>query len=271
MWRTTPLPPLLPPPNVVCFLPPSLQGFVLTNDLARRQSSRLRFGSLPPPYGAITPNHTGGLSQRRTPTVARYWLTICLAIILFQTVLTICRSDALAMLIDLESAAHRASKERLALMVERGKSEQEREKMKHDRELWEKAREDRVPHNAFWDAILPAPACSAYGKREYSSTLQNIPEGWTAIDACINMPIEIKGATVRRPNRCAFVKGSPHVHGYWMVDWDEPSCKPRWYNYQDVVSVNRPLFARTSVFTHLHRDAPATSLVSVESRESLLA
>ena len=121
--------------------------------------------------------------------------------------------------------------------------------MKHDRELWEKAREDRVPHNAFWDAISPAPACSAYGKREYSSTLQNIPEGWTAIDACINMPIEIKGVAVRRPNRCAFVKGSPHVHGYWTVDWDEPSCKPRWYNYQDVVSVNRPLFARTSVFT----------------------
>ena len=133
------MPLLLPPPNAVCFLPLSLRSFVLTDDPACRQSSRLRFGPLPPPYGAITPDYTGGPFQRRTPMVTRYWLTTCLAVILFQTVLTICRSDALATFIDLESAAHRASREKLALVVERGKSEQEREKIRRDRDLWEKA------------------------------------------------------------------------------------------------------------------------------------
>ena len=73
-------------------------------------------------------------------TVSR-GLAICLAIMLLQTVLVICRSDALAMFINLESAALRAT-ERSALAVER-------EKMRRDRELWEKAREDRVPQGAF--------------------------------------------------------------------------------------------------------------------------
>ena len=272
--------------------------------------------------------------------ITRYWPAICLAVILFQTVLIICRSDTLAIFIDLKSAADRASREKLALMVERGRSaqeremleqqrvrsedqrvrskqertklekervksewerenweqerenleqerkrskresemleeqrvkseqerikskrerenwehererwEQEREEMRRDRELWEKAREDRVPYDAFWDAISPAPACSAYGKREYSSTLQNIPEGWTAIDACMNMPVEIKGVAVRRPYRCAFVEGSSHIYGYWMVDWDEPDCRPWWYNYQDAVSANHPLRPRVCLHT----------------------
>ena len=42
------------------------------------------------------------------------WLAICFTIILFQTVLITCRSDTLAMYIDLESAAHHASREKLA-------------------------------------------------------------------------------------------------------------------------------------------------------------
>ena len=124
-------------------------------------------------------------------TVSR-GLAICLAIMLLQTVLVICRSDALAMFINLESAALRAT-ERSALAVER-------EKMRRDRELWEKAREDRVPQGAFWEVVWPAWDCRAYGKREYWGVLQNVPEGWTAMDACTNMPVEINGVTVRRPH-----------------------------------------------------------------------
>jgi len=37
----------------------------------------------------------------------------------------------------------------------------------------------------------------------------NIPIGWSAVDACTNMAIEIKGVTVRHPCRCVFVEGSP--------------------------------------------------------------
>jgi len=210
-------------------------------------------------------------------------LVICLAIILVQAVLIICHSDALAILIDLESAATRAStaksalvaeksalvEEKSALVVEREKLGRERERMKQDREMWERAREDRVPRGAFWDLISPALDCRAYGKREYWAALRNIPEGWSATDACMNTPAKVKGVTVRRPYRCAFVDGSSEIRGYWMVDWDEPGCHPYYRNCREVVGATCPYFACVFVFTNLHRDAQATSPANVESKVSL--
>jgi len=125
---------------------------------------------------------------------------------------------------------------------EREKLELERERLRLEREWWERAREDRVPQGAFWEGVWPAWDCRAYGKREYWGTLQSIPEGWTAMDACMNMPVEIKGVTVRRPDRCAFVEGSPHIHGYWMVDWDQPDCKPWYRDFHDAVSPIPPFY-----------------------------
>jgi len=165
-------------------------------------------------------------------------IAACLITMLIQSVLIVCRSDALAKYINLESAAYRASRVKSTLMAERNKSEQEREKMRRDRELWEKVLDDRVPEDAFWEAVWPAWDCRAYGKREYWGILQNIPEGWSAIDACMNMPVEINGVTVRRPYRCAFVDGSPHIHGYWMVDWDQTDCKPWHENFHDAGCTN---------------------------------
>jgi len=242
-------------------------------------------------------------------------LALCLVIILVQAVLIICRSDTLAMLIDLKSVALRASTEKATLVVEksalmserkkleleregldrerekmkherelgeeargeRGKLElekerleQEREKMKGDRELWEKAKEDRVPQGAFWDLISPALDCRAYGKREYWATLQSVPEGWSATDACMNTPAKVKGFTVRRPYRCAFLDGSSEIRGYWMVDWDEPGCHPYYRNCREVVGATCPFFFTcVFVFTNLHRDAPTTSPANVESKVSL--
>ena len=289
------------------------------------------------------------------PMVISRGLAICLAIILLQTVLITCRSDALAKLIDLDSAALRASRERSALAAEREKSEQEREKMEKqkvelehekakleqevvkweweramwerekakweqdrvkweqegvklrqdrakwkqdmeeweqdridwklnraqweqdrvgwgqdrmkweqereklehegeklerererlrlERERWEKAKEDRIPQGAFWDVVSPAPACLSYGKREYWATLQNVPEDWSAMDACMSMPVDIKGVTVRRPYRCqrALVDGTPYLRGHWMVDWDQPDCKPWYRDFHDAVSLRPPL------------------------------
>lgn len=135
-----------------------------------------------------------------------------------------------------------SEQEREKLERERGKSEQERAKMRRERELWEKAKEDRVPPGSFWDIIRPASACHAYGKREYWSTLQNVPEGWTPTDACMNTPVEIKDVTVRRPYRCTSDE-SPHIRGYWIVDWDEPGCKPWWREYRDAVCQITPLLS----------------------------
>jgi len=114
-----------------------------------------------------------------------------------------------------------------------------KEELRKERERWEKAREDRVPHGAFWDTPWPARGCYAYGKREYHGTLNNIPEGWTNMDACMNLPVEIKGVSIRRPDRCAYVGGSPHIHGYWMVDWDQPDCKPWHRDVTDKVSLGK--------------------------------
>jgi len=172
-------------------------------------------------------------------------LAFWFAIMLFQTALIIYRSDALEKFISLESSALHSSAEKSALVAEREKSEREREKMKRDREFWEKVLEDRVPQGAFWEVVWPAWDCRAYGKREYWGMLQNIPEGWSAIDACMNMPVEIKGVTIRRPYRCAFVDESPHIRGYWMVDWDQSDCKPGLRNFHDAVSPRFP-FTRIS-------------------------
>ena len=190
---------------------------------------------------------------------------------LIEAVTILCRSDVLAPLIDIESAARLAFRANATLAVEKGKMEHERELMRYERELWEKAREDRVPQGAFWETVWPAWDCRAYGKREYWGVLRNIPEGWSPVDACMNMPVEIKGVTVRRPYRCAFTLGSPHVHGYWIVDWDQPDCRPWYRDYHDAVSSNRVSFAIAFGFTHLHRDAQATDLANVESRLTLWA
>lgn len=100
----------------------------------------------------------------------------------------------------------------------------------------EKARDIRIPQGAFWDPLLPAPDCRAYGKREYHGALQNIPENRTDMDACMNMPVEIKGVTLKRPHRCGYVEGSPRIHGFWTVDWDQPDCKPWHQDVTDKVS-----------------------------------
>jgi hypothetical protein len=146
----------------------------------------------------------------------------------------------------LESATHRSEQERLRL--ERGKRlmegerhllERERGQWKRERERWEEARKDRLPQSAFWDPLRPSQDCRAYGRREYWGALQNIPEGWNDMEACTNMPAEIKDAYVRRPDRCGYVKGSPHIHGFWMVDWDQVDCKPWHTDATDKGCTNR--------------------------------
>ena len=141
------------------------------------------------------------------------------------------------------------------LESERRLLEHEKEELKEERERLEKAREDRVPQGAFWGTEpQPAPDCRAYGKREHWAELQNIPEDWTEMDACMNMPTTIKGVFLRRPDRCGYVEGSPHIHGFWMVDWDQPTCKPWHKDVADKVSSGQPIwFTFTFVSAHEHR------------------
>ena len=108
-----------------------------------------------------------------------------------------------------------------------------KEELQRELERWERALGRHVPHGAFWDGVWPAVDCRAYDTREYWGALQNIPEDWTDLDACMNAPVEIKGVSIRRPYRCAYVEG--HIRGYWMVGWDQPDCRPWLQDFHDKV------------------------------------
>ena len=139
-----------------------------------------------------------------------------------------------------EQERSRLGQEKQLLEDERHLMEREKEELREERDKWEKAREDRVPQDAFWTAgPLPAPDCRAYGKREYWAELQNIPEGWTDLDACMNMPTTIQGVSLRRPDRCGYVAGS-HIYGFWMVDWNQVDCQPWHDEGTDMVCSGRP-------------------------------
>ena len=131
-------------------------------------------------------------------------------------------------------------KEAAHLKSERTAFQRESDRLEKERERWEKAREDRVPQGAFWDPPWPANNCLAYGKREYWAALQNIPEDWTEMEACMNMPVKIKGVSVRRPDRCEYAEGSSHILGFWTVDWDQVDCKPWHVGVTDQVSLEQP-------------------------------
>ena len=141
----------------------------------------------------------------------------------------------------LENERHLLEQEKQLLEDERHLLEREEEGLRKEREKWEKAREDRVPQGAFWTAgPWPAWDCRAYGKREYWAELQSIPEDWTDLDACMNMPTTIKDVSLRRPDRCGYVEGSPNIHAFWMVDWDQVDCKPWHDEITDKVSSGQP-------------------------------
>ena len=173
----------------------------------------------------------------------------------------------LAKFVSLELTAYRAAREGSELSAEREKSERERAKMRHDREVWGEVPDDRVPPGAYWKDIWPAYDCRAYGRREYWGVLLAKPEGWSAMDACMNTPAEVEGVTLRRPDRCAFVNGSPTIHGYWMVDWDQEDCKPWHKDIRDTVSPKFPLHPYSRTVLTCHRDAQTVDPASLESRQ----
>jgi len=117
---------------------------------------------------------------------------------------------------------------------ERKSLEHERLVLKEEREEWERARQgSRVPQGAFWEVVWPRWECRAYGKREYWGILRNVPKNRSEVDACMNMPVKIKGVTVRQPDRCQYMEGSLYIHAFWMVDWDQPDCKPWHKEFHD--------------------------------------
>ena len=258
----------------VCILVVSLRSSNLTNYLLRRgPSSHLNAGPSQQSYGAFRPNTSTpyhdpshspatytpsfaapGPASSRSPqdplqSAATERLVSCL-IILILCILVACRSDTLENYLNIQSEASRASAEASALVAEREKWGRERDDMRHDREVWEKVPEGRVPSRAYWVSV-GSSVCRAYGKQEYEGVLRNIPEGWGAIDACMNTPVSIRtvwdgpAVKIRQPYRCALVDG--FVQGYWILDQYQDDCKPKLKDVHDIVSPRPPstLYSRS--------------------------
>ena len=214
-----------------------------------------------------------GDGQRRTPIIINHWQLLCIAIALLTLVLPF-MYDPLASIIDVESAKQRASIQNATLLFEREKTEREREVVAREKELWEKAREAHVPRGAFWDVVWPAWDCLAYGKREYWGILRNIPKDWDPVDACMDMPVEIKGVKIRRPKWCEgrYDLLDFQTRGHWVVDWDQPDCRPWYRDFEDRVRPNFP-FVPLRIFPHtpLIRGVRAITPGNVESKLRLWA
>ncbi|KZV76341.1 hypothetical protein PENSPDRAFT_569957 [Peniophora sp. CONT] len=88
---------------------------------------------------------------------------------------------------------------------------------------------ERNKHKPFWGPPRRASdRCLTYGTREYTAKLYNILTTETWADKCANTSIEIKGRTHARPIRCQDYGSDRGIYGYWLVNYDEPECKPIW-------------------------------------------
>ncbi|KXN90870.1 hypothetical protein AN958_03524 [Leucoagaricus sp. SymC.cos] len=72
--------------------------------------------------------------------------------------------------------------------------------------------------------------CISYGTARYQAYLEYIPSSWDAYTACKETPMNIHGREVL-PTECRHI-GSEMV-GIWIIDFDEPSCKPWWRDTKD--------------------------------------
>ncbi|KAF9004236.1 hypothetical protein BDQ17DRAFT_1354825 [Cyathus striatus] len=91
---------------------------------------------------------------------------------------------------------------------------------------------ERQKVGMFWDQ-LSVGKCESYDSRRYSSTLQHIPKTYAGdrITACMETAARVHGREVK-PSWCDNL-GEEGVRGYWVVDFDEPGCRPRWNRYKD--------------------------------------
>ena len=246
------------------------------NKLGRRRKSstpeshqsRASYGSVSQP-SYHSSDYTGYYDQAeservRALRIAFWFLAMSQILLLISLCLGI--NENAESLSKLVAEREEIEKETMHLEDERQTLERERLFLKEERKRWERAREGlRVPHGAFWEVVWPKWECLSYGRREYWGILGNIPEDRTDIDACMNMPVEIKGVTIKRPSRCQFLGDSPHVHGFWMVDWDQPDCKPWHEDFIDRVSSGQ------SQWSHLRTPVGSQALISRAARTQGLA
>ncbi|KAF8985348.1 hypothetical protein BDQ17DRAFT_1415386 [Cyathus striatus] len=116
---------------------------------------------------------------------------------------------------------------------ERKTEEEERHKEWEQNDQKRKSEEEERHKAAMFWAQLGVGKCESYNSRRYWSTLQHIPENYTGdrITACMETAARVHGREVK-PLWCDDL-GELGVWGNWVVDFDEPGCRPRWNMYKD--------------------------------------
>ncbi|KAG1748347.1 uncharacterized protein EDB91DRAFT_1314984 [Suillus paluster] len=103
-------------------------------------------------------------------------------------------------------------------------------------EKWKREEEERFRLNMFW-TNLKSQTCTAYGTREYTARLVNVPSHYNRrVDACMATPIEIHG--VNYTTKWCEDHGPNNVIGHWEVDLQQPDCTSYWYWYKDLGCVS---------------------------------
>jgi hypothetical protein len=95
-------------------------------------------------------------------------------------------------------------------------------------------------------------ACVAWGKRQYSSILWDIPWSQSWETACAGAAATIHGKHFAKPNRCVNADG--HMWGEFMVD--DASCKPHWGGFKDDGCVPLSKFEKRRQYSAILWDIP---------------
>ncbi|OJT03282.1 hypothetical protein TRAPUB_6150 [Trametes pubescens] len=123
--------------------------------------------------------------------------------------------------------------------------EQERTTRRAEREEEERHRLEvvRRSQGVYWTEPH-AERCHSYGTRFYSANLKDIPGDLNWLEVCESMPpVVIHGQNFGKPSNCD--RDGNTVVGTWYIDFNEPSCKPYWDDFTDLV---RAIRSRATAF-----------------------
>lgn len=124
------------------------------------------------------------------------------------------------------------------LQALRENAAREHEKWEEERRQWqeerrEREREERERQKKLiqWGQVRrDEEPCVSYGVARYQAHLEYTPPGWDKYTACKETPVRFHGKDVF-PTECRHT-GSEMV-GIWIIDFDEPACKPWWRDTKD--------------------------------------
>ncbi|EGO01662.1 hypothetical protein SERLA73DRAFT_177082 [Serpula lacrymans var. lacrymans S7.3] len=122
------------------------------------------------------------------------------------------------------------------------RQEKERQRQERERELEERHRreeqqrreeEERIRLGLYWDEVQSEGHCYAYGTREYTARLMNLPATYDRMKGCWDTPITIHDVKLDHPYRCENRGYFNGMYGHFLVKSGETACQPYWGTFDD--------------------------------------